>query len=90
MIFGDAIKCFDKLWLRSCIIELYRAGVDVSDIYFIYCMNKQSKVMIRTSVGDTKYIDVGETVKQGSILGPTIACLETDAINRLGGDHETT
>ncbi len=29
-------------------------------------------------------------MKQGSILGPTIACLETDAINRMGGDHVTT
>ena len=46
--------------------------------------------MIRNSVGDTDYIDVGETVKQGSILGPTIACVETDAINRMGGDHITT
>ena len=90
LIFGDAVKCFDKLWLRSCIIELYRAGVDVSDIFLIYCLNKQSKVMIRTSVGDTDYIDVGETVKQGSILGPTIACVETDAVNRMGGDHITT
>ena len=90
LIFGDAVKCFDKLWLRSCIIELYRAGVDVSDIFFIYCLNKQSEVMIKTSVGDTSYIEVGETVKQGSILGPTIACLETDSVNRMGDEHVTS
>ncbi len=89
LLFGDAVKCFDKLWLRSCILELYRAGVDVSDIFFIYCLNKKSNVMIKTSVGDTDYIEIGETVKQGSILGPTIACLETDAVNRMEGDHVT-
>ena len=84
LLFGDAIKCFDKLWLRSCILELYKAGVDKSDIFFIYNLNNTSQVKIRTQVGETDCFEIGETVKQGSILGPDIACLETDAVNRGG------
>ena len=80
----DAVKCFDKLWLSSCIVELYKAKVDVGDIYLIHCLNKESLVKIRTSVGETDFIWVGEMVKQGSVLGTDIACLETDAVNRIG------
>ena len=26
LVFGDAIKCFDKLWLRDCLVEMYKMG----------------------------------------------------------------
>ena len=63
-------------------------------VRFIHCLNSKSQVKIRTPVGDTDYIEIGESVKQGSVLGPDIACLETDAVNRIGEqqvrpyDHE--
>ena len=25
--FADAYKCFDKLWLKDCLVELWRAGM---------------------------------------------------------------
>ena len=26
IVFGDAVKCFDKLWLKDALVELYEAG----------------------------------------------------------------
>ena len=36
LMFGDAVKCFDKLWLKDSLVELYKAGCDLQDIQMIY------------------------------------------------------
>ena len=28
MFFADATKCFDKLWLKGCLLEMYNLGYD--------------------------------------------------------------
>ena len=28
MFFADAVKCFDKLWLKDCLLEMYNLGYD--------------------------------------------------------------
>ena len=28
MFFADAAKCFDKLWLKDCLLEMYNLGYD--------------------------------------------------------------
>ena len=27
IMFGDAVKCFDKLWFKDGLVELYKAGM---------------------------------------------------------------
>ena len=31
--FADAYKCFDKLWLKDCLVELWRAGMREREVY---------------------------------------------------------
>ena len=50
-------------------------------------MNKDTKITIVTPVGKTERIKVGEIVKQGTVLGPTLCCVETDQINNIGEDQ---
>ena len=40
IVFGDAVKCFDKLWLKDALVELYKAGCSPADVVMIYEMNK--------------------------------------------------
>ena len=35
IFFADAVKCFDKLWLQDCIIELAKLGYSKNDLDII-------------------------------------------------------
>ena len=48
--FADAYKCFDKLWLKDCLVELWRAGMREREVYMLYEMNKESHIVIETPV----------------------------------------
>ena len=41
MFFADAVKCFDKLWLKDCLLEMYILGYDPNTLKILYEMNKQ-------------------------------------------------
>ena len=60
--FADAYKCFDKLWLKDCLVELWRAGMRDREVYMLYEMNKESHIVIETPVGMTDSITVHELV----------------------------
>ena len=46
----------------------------------IYSMNKDSVVEVVTPTSTTKKVEIGEVAKQGTVLGPTLCCVETDSI----------
>ena len=84
IFFADAVKCFDKLWLKDCLLEMYNLGYDPYTLKILYEMNKETDIIIRTPVGNTDNIQVKEVVKQGTILGPIMCCAETSAVNSIG------
>ena len=84
LVFGDAVKCFDKLWLRDALVDLFEAGCEPQDIQMIYKMNENTVIEVETPSGTTKKVTVGEIVKQGTVLGPTLCCVSTDRINKIG------
>ena len=88
LMFGDAVKCFDKLWLKDSLVELYKAGCDVQDIEMVYKMNDGTIIEVETPSGMTEKLNVGEVVKQGTVLGPTLCCVSTDQINNVGENQE--
>ena len=36
MFFADAVKCFDKLWLKDCLLEMYNLGYDPNTLKILY------------------------------------------------------
>ena len=88
VVFGDAVKCFDKLWLRDALVEMYKAGCNMQDIQMMYKMNEDTGIIVETPLGRTERAKVGEVVKQGTVLGPQLCCVETDQINKLGENQE--
>ena len=80
-VFVDAEKCFDKLWLKDCIIEIIKAGHNVNDAMMVYKLNKQAEVIIETPVGQSEEIQINETVRQDTIYGPQLCSITTDQIN---------
>ena len=56
LFFADAVKCFDKLWLKDCLIELKILGYKHNDLKILYEMSKRSKVTINAPFGETEKI----------------------------------
>ena len=84
LLFGDAEKCFDKLWLKDSILELAELGVSAKDAMMIYKMNEEATLVVKTPVGNTEEIQIRDLVRQGSIYGPTLCCVSTAKVNDIG------
>ena len=84
LLFADLEKCFDKLHLKDCIIELVEAGVPVEEAIFIYEMNRNVEAEVDTPVGVTDKIYIEEAVRQGTVLGPPLCGVSTNRLNKMG------
>ena len=73
LFFADVAKCFDKLWLKDCLIELKTLGHKHSDVKILYEMSERSVVTINTPFGalETTY-------------GPVMCCATTARVNDIG------
>ena len=43
---ADAYTCFDELWLKDCLVELWRAGMREREVYMLYEKNIESNIVI--------------------------------------------
>ena len=84
--FANAYKCFDKLWLKDCLVELRRTGMREREVYMLYEINKRSNIAIETPVGMTDSITVHEIVKQDTIFGQKLCSVATENIKGIGED----
>ena len=50
LVVTDAEKCFDKLWLKDGICELWRCGTDVRDCVMIKMLNEKAHIVVKTPV----------------------------------------
>ena len=83
IFFADAVKCFDKLWLKDGLLELRKNGMSEYDIMMLYKLNENADIVIKTPNGYTKSIKVKDTVKQGTTTGPLICCSSTVRVNDI-------
>ena len=83
ILMADAEKCFDRLWLQDCLVDMKEAGMREREIQMIYSLNKRAEIKIQTPVGETKEIEVKELVKQGRVLGPLMCCVNSARINNM-------
>ena len=89
LVFTDAEKCFDKLWLKDGISELWRCGTDVRDCVMIKKLNEKAEIVVKTPVGNTEPFCLEDIVRQGSVYGPQICISSMDKINIIGKDIKT-
>ena len=82
LIFADAEKCFDKLWLEDCLINMQELGTREREIATIYKMNQMIKITIDTPVGRTQEL-LANVVKQGSVYAAKLCCSSTGKVNHM-------
>ena len=88
LFFGDLVKCFDRLWLKDCVVDLYECGMRARDAKMIYELNKEAVFKVITPAGETKAITVHEIVKQGTVFGPKLCCASTGKVNEVLDERE--
>jgi hypothetical protein len=89
IFFADAYKCFDKLDLKTSLIDLYEM-LGAHETKLVYEMNKKAVITIKTPVGNTKPIVVKEISKQGTLYGPIMCNINTDKVNKIGTKNVNT
>ena len=83
VIFADAYRCFDKLNLKNCIIDLYKI-VGAKEAMDIYRLNEIGTATISTPIGNVGPVKANGIVRQGTVIGPKLCCINTDKINNIG------
>ena len=56
----------------------------------IYRMNEKGNAIVNTPIGNIGPIEVNGIVRQGTIMGPKLCCINTDKINSIGRKCITT
>ena len=50
VIMADAEKCFDKLCLKDCLVDLRESGLREREVDLIYQMKREAKIVVDTPV----------------------------------------
>ena len=72
----DAEKCFDKLWLQSCINALYEAGITNDHLNMLYIENRNAQIAVKINDKLSSRISVQDVIMQGSVWG-SLKCTNT-------------
>ena len=67
--FFDITKFFDKESLRDGLRELYKSNMKGKLYRLLYLLNKDTRICVRTPVGDTEKVETREGLAQGSSEG---------------------
>ena len=79
VFFADPVKCFDKLWLQDCIIELAKLGYNKNNLEILYKLNETAQVKINTPYGDTKYRNKGSGKTEDNIWTHYVLCINSES-----------
>ena len=83
-LFANAFKCFDKIRLNDCLIELKTLRYKRNDLKILEKYLKRSKVTINTPFGETGNIEIEKIAKQRIKYGPVMSCATTARLNDIG------
>ena len=65
----DVEKCFDALWLKECISDLYDKGLNNDNLNLIYQGNSLANVAVKNGDRLSKRFEIDNIVMQGSVWG---------------------
>ena len=68
VLFADAEKCFDQLWLEDCIVDITEDGLREREAILLYKLNEKAEMKVITTCGNTEEINIERVVKQGTIF----------------------
>ena len=81
--FYDLMKAFDKMIIKNIMQELWENGIRGRIWRNMHKINEKAVIQIRTALGKTEKFEIGETLKQGSVLASTLAAFHTDKMSKI-------
>ena len=63
----DIHKCFDSLWLKECINDLYDSGLRNDKLNLICLSNQAANIALKTTSGITDSFSIEEMIMQGTV-----------------------
>ena len=80
--FIDLRKAFDKMVLKNVMLNLWEIGIKGKIWRVIYNINQKAIIRIKSNMGSTDELLIGEILKQGSVLAANLAALHTDSLSK--------
>ena len=74
----DYKQCFDSLWLKECLNDMFEGGLQNDKLNVLYSANNLVKVVIRTPVGKTTSADIHDVIIQGDVFGGMLCSKQVD------------
>ena len=82
ILIKDYRQCFDSMWLKECINDLYESGVTDNNLNMIFEANRLNKVAVNTPAGITAREEIEEIVLQGEVFGPLQCSVQVDTFGK--------
>ena len=78
----DYRQCFDSLWLKECMNDLYTAGLDDDRFALLYNINSDVNISVKTPVGKTERQNIQNVITQGDVCGPIFCSKKVDTFGQ--------
>ena len=79
----DLSKYFDRENIYDCCNELYRSQVKGKVYMLLYTLNKNSRIRVKTPVGESSSAETGPCLTQGSVEGAVVSVVNLEWCERL-------
>jgi hypothetical protein len=78
----DVEKCFDKMWLQSCVNSIYDAGLRNDMLNLLYLENKNALIAVKVNNSLSRRIPVKNVEIQGSVWAGLKCTSMMDTLNK--------
>ena len=80
--FLDVTKAYDKAWLDAILYVMHKEGTDLSTWKLVKELNSNLKATLKTKHGNTRQINIKDSIRQGGVLSVIQYALLMDDINK--------
>ena len=84
----DVHKCFDEMWLKESINDLYTAGLQNDHLNLIYLTNQSAQVAVKSSQGLSERFTISEKVMQGTVWAGLMCTTTMEKLGKLKYQNE--
>ena len=89
LLIMDYKQCFDSMWLKETMNDMYTAGVQDDHLALLYEANREVNVAIKTPNGLTDRVKMREIILQGDVFGPIECSVTVDSFGKECLEDET-
>ena len=82
IVFLDVTKAYDKAWLKAILHVMKKEGIDGPELLITKKLNENLRATIKTLHGNTRIIQIRDSIRQGGVLSVIEYAVLMDEINK--------